>query len=408
MTKSLGQLHAVWQRHRGWLLPALVCLMATAAVLKLPRDFYRLLFNTGYHGAIDLKQIQFYVLNWFSGGTRATYYPPATYGFLWPLVGWCSTPVARWIWAITSILALAGSVILMLRITNAKTRWEGWFVALLLLSLVGTAATIGNGQLIIHLLPALLGGVLLLERGQATWVEDLAAAGLMSWVLMKPTVGAPFFWVFLFAWKRLRPALLIIITYSAVTVLACAFRNESVFELLRRFVISSSVGAAWEPGTRNLLALLADLNLRELDTVASLTVLFALGVWTYLNRRADPWLLVGVAAVVARMWTYHRIYDDVLIVLAELALFRIATSDPSAARRTLAGLLLGLTALAMLCPGTLVEDPARSIWIFRSGHVVWWLVVLGFLMYCAWDARGRNEGTTDHGGKNMEGQIFKI
>jgi hypothetical protein len=383
MSEVLHQWHALWQQHRRWMLPALVCLMATAAILKIPRDFYRLLWDTGYHGAVDLKQIQFYVLNWFSGGTRATYYPPATYVFLWPLLGWCSVPVARWIWAITSVLVLAASVILMLRITAAKTTWERWFVALLLLSIVGTAATIGNGQLILHLLPAILASVLILERGPPTLVKDLAVAGLMSWVLMKPTVGAPFFWVFLFAWKRLRPALLIVIVYSAVTVFACAFRHESVFESLRTFLISSSSGAAWEPGTRNVLALFAELDLRQWDTIVSLTILIGLGVWTYLNRRADPWLLVGVAAVVARMWTYHRIYDDVLIVLAEVALFRIAAKDVSADRRTLAGVLLGLTALAMLCPGTFVEDRERSTWIFRSGHVVWWLGVLGFLIYFA-------------------------
>jgi hypothetical protein len=91
------------------------------------------------------------------------------------------------------------------------------------------------------------------------------------------------------------------------------------------------------------------------------------------------------------MWTYHRIYDDVLIVLAEVALFRIATRDISSDRRTLAGLLLGLTALAMLCPGTLVEDRERSIWIFRSGHVVCWLVVLGFLIYFARGSRFAGE-----------------
>src|SRR5437868_12695266 len=106
MSKLLPKWHAAWQRHRRWVLPALVCLMATAAVLKLQRDFYRLLWDTGHHGAVDLKQIRFYVLNWFSGGTRATYYPPATYVFLWPLLGWCSVPVARWIWAITSVLVL--------------------------------------------------------------------------------------------------------------------------------------------------------------------------------------------------------------------------------------------------------------------------------------------------------------
>ena len=51
----------------------------------------------------------------------------------------------------------------------------------------------------------------------------------------------------------------------------------------------------------------------------------ALGVWLYRHRRVDLWLQLGVIAVVARLWAYHRLYDDVLVVLALVALFRIAT-----------------------------------------------------------------------------------
>jgi hypothetical protein len=42
------------------------------------------------------------------------------------------------------------------------------------------------------------------------------------------------------------------------------------------------------------------------------------------------WLLLGVTALVARFWTYHRWYDDLLILLPMIALFRIAQQRPSA------------------------------------------------------------------------------
>jgi hypothetical protein len=83
------------------------------------------------------------------------------------------------------------------------------------------------------------------------------------------------------------------------------------------------------------------------------------------------------------MWTYHRVYDDVLIVLAELALFRVATRSASTNQQTIAGILLGLTTMAMLCPARLLQDPWRWRWAVASSHVLLWLIVLGFLMLSA-------------------------
>src|SRR5437762_7798204 len=138
----------MWMRHRHWVLPVLVTLMAVVAVLKLGSEFWRLVGWTGPKGAIDLRQFQRWVGDWFSGRYRPLYYPPATYVMLWPLVGWVSYTSARWLWAATSILVLAASVLLSWRITNPKTQLDRWFVALLLLSLIGTGVTIGNGQVI--------------------------------------------------------------------------------------------------------------------------------------------------------------------------------------------------------------------------------------------------------------------
>ena len=47
-------------------------------------------------------------------------------------------------------------------------------------------------------------------------------------------------------------------------------------------------------------------------TAISLILLGGLGAWVYRFRRVDVWLLIGVSAVIARLWTYHRTYDDLL------------------------------------------------------------------------------------------------
>jgi hypothetical protein len=80
------------------------------------------------------------------------------------------------------------------------------------------------------------------------------------------------------------------------------------------------------------------------------------------------------------MWTYHRVYDDMLILLPEVALFRIAKQSLSARQSLIAGTLLGLTAIAMLCPGWLLEEPGQWAWIWNSTHVMLWLLLLAYLM----------------------------
>lgn len=134
------------------------------------------------------------------------------------------------------------------------------------------------------------------------------------------------------------------------------------------------------PGTRNLHALLTDVGLEKWIALGSGIVFAALGVWTFYYRHADRWVLIAVAALIARMWTYHRVYDDMLLLLPEVALFRIAKQSLSARQSVIAGTLLGLTAIAMLCPGWLLEEPRQRAWIWNSTDVMLWLLLLAYLM----------------------------
>ena len=207
-----------WRKRRLPIFQGIIVLMAAATIWRMRAEFYRLLWETGRTGAIDLKNLHGWVTAWFAGqpiyeARWSAAYPPASYIMLWPFLGWLSLTPARWLWAITSVAALVAIVMLFLRVSGAGTRSERWFVALLVLSLTGTAVTIGNGQLILHILPALLAAVLLMERPRAGFSDELIVAGLFTWTLVKPSVAAPFLWVLLFGWKRWRPALLVLVGY---------------------------------------------------------------------------------------------------------------------------------------------------------------------------------------------------
>lgn len=98
----------------------------------------------------------------------------------------------------------------------------------------------------------------------------------------------------------------------------------------------------------------------------SLGILVALGAWTWRNRHADLWQLMAVAALTARMWAYYHHYDDVLILVAIVALWRWVSIEREADRVDLTGMLLivllwGFTVI----PATFVGRPRT---MGRSGE----------------------------------------
>ena len=92
---------------------------------------------------------------------------------------------------------------------------------------------------------------------------------------------------------------------------------------------------------------------------------------------------MGVSALVARVWTYHRWYDDLLILFPMVALFRIAKEGPSDGSDLLAGVLFAITLIAMLAPGGLyLFPPPWNTWYLIGQNIVW-VSGLGFLLYQA-------------------------
>ncbi|MGH7792588.1 MAG: hypothetical protein ACREOB_09785, partial [Thermodesulfobacteriota bacterium] len=117
---------------------------------------------------------------------------------------------------------------------------------------------------------------------------------------------------------------------------------------------------------------------------ASLVILGVLGIWIYRNRRVDIWLLIGVSAIAARLWTYHRNYDDLLIMLPAIALFRIAKSGQTAdGSDIIAGGLLAVTWAFMLSPIRLLKSHPPLYQFTNNLQLILWLVILLFLLYQA-------------------------
>jgi hypothetical protein len=322
------------------------------------------------------------------------------------------------------------------RESGARTATERVVAALTPVAMYATAITIGNGQLTLHVLAALMAGMVLLLHGTPSLGRDLAAATLIAIALAKPTVTAPLFWAVLLVPGRVRPAVLTCLLYAALTAFAAAFQQRDTLALvaawLQRGMASAGRGAI-TGGYANVQSWLAAAGLDAWSGKAALAMLGGLGVWTFVHRRADPWIVLGVGAVVARLWTYHRIYDDALLLLPMIALARIATGVSRAAGSTSRALRSSApssssTARARLSPPPAPyasEPPAASLqatdsfdgsrvtaaavlalaWaasqtparfhsagppyelIFNSAQTVVWITVLAFLLSTAAKAR---------------------
>lgn len=308
---ATSTLRSWWATHDRALLRIAISLMAVVAIVWLGYEFWRLLWQTGRWGAIDLRILQAWVNNWFAGvplygEVKSALYPPATYAILWPLLGWLAFSSARWLWAITTVIALGSLSYLVVRHSLAESPAERTAALLMPLSMYATGAAIGNGQLIVHIMPLLVAGLVLLNRQQRGWRLDLVAATLVLVTLVKPSIAGPFFWIVLFVPGSLRPASLVALGYLGLTVFSVSFQDASILTLLRDWLVRSSARGLVDGhgNVSNVSGWLGTLGLDEWILPTSLLLLIALGVWTYHHRRVDLWLLLGVTAYVARFWTY--------------------------------------------------------------------------------------------------------
>jgi len=399
-SKHILELRVWWTIHGKSVLTISVIFMAFIAFVWLGYEVWRFLQQPdqigGWQirpGAIDLKMRYKEVHDWFVGNPvygelKTASYPPASYAILWLFLGWLTLNSALWLWLVTTVFAIGWLVFLIVQESGAKTFLEGSFIALIPVSMYATGATIGNGQLILHLLPALLAGLLLLHRGKGEWRDDLLAAALLLLALVKPTVSVPFFWIVIFVTGRVRPILLVICGYFVVTVIATSFQEAGFLTLLRSWSehsMDASARASVTLSHGNLHSWLAAFGLEEWNLSASMLVLLALGIWTYYHRYGDIWLLISVAGLVARFWTYHGWYDDLLILPSIITLFRIVRQNCD----IIAFMLLGITMIVMMAPGGQYLLPSPYNKLYMNIQMVVWMILLAFFVSRVWREKRR-------------------
>jgi len=363
----------------------LVGALALAAVDRLVDGVRQLVWLST--PPVDLAMRWHEVHRWFAGQPLYTglvgIYPPATYALLWPALGWLDLTPARWLWAVTTLAALGWFAYIVVRESETDSVAARCAVGLLPVSVYAARAVMVNGQFALHLLPPLLAGLLLLHRRRPSWGRDLGATALLLISLAKPTLSIPFMWAVLAARGPWRPAVLLGLGYGGLTLLASLFQPAGAVRLFGQFLASADGAAstAARDSHANLHAWIDALGLGHGYTLASLIALLAVGWWTLSRARGtDPWLTFGVAATVARFWTFHFRYDDMLLLVPMVALIRVvARREPGSSIDRGAVLALGLLGASLLIPARLLLPPYP--WqAIEAAQTLVWLGALGVLL----------------------------
>lgn len=339
----LSSIRRFWLRHRAKALWLAIVVMGAMGAQRLAGGFATLA-RAGFYG--DVPNIfHDLVPRWFAGLPVYAYsylavHPPATYALLWPVFGPLDVDAARAVWIALLIAALGALVFIAVRASLADSATERMVAALMPVSMYATLFTVRSGQFGLFLIALLIAGLTILKRSPPSWTRDALAAFLLLLALVKPTVAAPFMWIALFLPGGLRPVLLASLAYAALTIFALSYQPGDVATLFHEWQgRTETLGTT--AGNANVHRLLGRLGMEKWLLPLSFSALGIFGYWTYRNRDADLWALLGVAAVFARFWTYHRDYDDILMLLPAIALFRAAkraSSDDGV--DVIAGLLL--------------------------------------------------------------------
>jgi len=381
-----------------WTLGATAVFLAVLGAITLAIKLWRLVEDPGPQGGIDIKILYRFTRAWFDGlpiysahRTAGVTYPPATWLLLWPAYGWVSLEVARAMWAIVDLAALAMLGLVFSRAIGDGPPLARICAALAPVSMPALADALGIGQLTIVVLPLAIGAVLLAIREKPTWKSDLLAAGLFVTALVKPSLTVPFFVLLLIVPRRIRPAALATIGYALVTIASSLFQPTDLQAQIRGWLTQAQGNAG--AGYGNIQDWLFQVGWSRAFPPASLALLGVLGAFVWWRRHVDVWLLLGISAVVARLWTYHRVYDDGVLIIGVIALARFAAQYRNTHVTTwLSRTTLMVSALVLWMPlqfhyvhstiGPFVIQPS-AVLLFNITHSAVALVTLTILAVAA-------------------------
>ena len=183
-----------------------------------------------------------------------------------------------------------------------------------------TATEVGQVSIVVT---ALLAAALLCDR--ARW--HYACGLLVALSLIKPTISLPFA-VALLVTGRYRAAIAAAAYGAAASAITWAVTGASPYLMLQQMVAGAAKYV--DAGTLGVMDMLAAFGIVSAAQVALTPVIIAVPAMVLMTMtRHSLTLAFAVAAVWGRLWTYHKSYDDVMLVFLLIPLGVLAFRERS-------------------------------------------------------------------------------
>jgi hypothetical protein len=302
---------------------------------------------------------------------RAGGYPPWTFLSVAPIVLPTRWGIAAAYFAFLNLLALLITFVWAYGIGQPRSQAAGVFLGAAVLAAFGNFKSLEVGQYGI-LVNALLVCVYWLVQKRR-----FAASGILfGLATLKPQISVLFGLAFLVRrqWRTLATATAYVALASIVT---WVLTKTNPVEMLEQMY---ALGQSWVDhpnpsvhqqiplGCCSFSSVLLDLHLdRKIATpVSAISGLVMAGALMSFWRNSSTLTLFAIAATMGRLWSYHRPYDDVMLIFLLVALGKLALTHRSLGT-VVAFCLVGLSLWAPLTdnfPPMPVQIAMISSWLF--------------------------------------------
>jgi hypothetical protein len=377
------------------ILSILTLIFALIALAYLTKGFYTLAFDGSPSGARDLlerwKEQQYIYLGIYPyrmnpadinpelGRIRSGGYPPWAFftGFLmFPPISWTLT---RFYQVFLNLISLGILSRFAYQLGLPFGQMAAYFFVVTSLAISSNCTTLNNGQYGLIVNASLIIVYWLLQAN-----KNYLAGVFMGIALVKPNISAPY--LLSLAIKRKFKTVIIAFVYIILATWVIAQQTRLNFkEVIGRFL--NQIKYVADDGVSSINILIKFGISKEITLILLTAIALVLGIVIFQKLRHTSLLtLFATASVIGRVFTYHRAYDDLMLVFLLLALLTLAFSE----RSRLSILMLSLVGFTLWLPLN-IQNLASPYWSIFQNTI--WLIALVYLLVNSW---GRENNGLDN------------
>ncbi|GFE71023.1 glycosyltransferase family 87 protein [Chroococcus sp. FPU101] len=298
------------------------------------------------------------------GMIRSGGYPPWAFftGFLFvPPISWNLT---RLYFGLLNIISLVVLALFAFHLGKPYSCSKAWFSMAASLAISSHTTSLNNGQYGI-IINAFL--ILMYWSLYKNW--NLLAGLAFGVAMIKPNISALYIFVLLIR-RRIKALISFSIYLTFATLVICYLTKLSPFYLMEGMFRYSSYFAKQGYSLINVLMNFG-LDSEVATFVAPLLGLIVITIISYLCRNYSLLTLFAIASFVGRVWTYHRVYDNVMLIFLVFALLNLTFQNP----KKLNIIVLSLLLITLWLPARIttlpyVEISQMAIWVISLVYLL--------------------------------------